>query len=642
LQPLDAIKGSCLPEGRQHVAPACPACHIDRVTLLLRTRAALLVLVGAAAVGIVLAAYAGHVMRSLELKSVDARFGVRGSTGAPHDVVVVQIDDVTFNDLRDSKRHAQWPFPRRYHAKVVDEIAKGHPKAIAVDVQFTEPTTPRDDGALIDAVSAAKNVVLATTEVDEKGHTAIFGGDAVLRQIGARAGNGVLPADSDGVIRRTPFETSGLTSFGIVAAEIARGRPIAKPASPSPWIDFAGPAGTVTTYSYSRVLDGKVDPSAFTGKIVIVGPSAPTLQDIHATSTAGSEWMSGAEIQANVAATALRGFPLRDLPRGLGPLLVVLMGFVAPVAGLRLRAWRPFAVALAAGVVYVIAAQVAFDHGHVVLFTYPLAALLLSAVGVLGVDFTLEAFDRIRTRDAFSRFVPEAVVDKVLARTDSHLRLGGEAVIGTVMFTDLRGFTTFSENLSPAQVIDLLNEYLTEMTEAVLAHGGTLMSYLGDGLMAIFGAPLPQDDHADRALAAGREMLELRLPEFNARLRERGYDRGFKMGIGINTGEFMAGNVGSERRLEYTAIGDPINTASRIEGMTKGTPYALFLADATREALTRQVDDLVYVEEMAVRGRAQAIKIWSLSSPGILKEDWESELGAKPAPDPGVPAPAQS
>jgi len=612
------------------------------VTLLLRTRAALLVLVGAAAVGIVLAAYAGHVMRSLELKSVDARFGVRGSTGAPHDVVVVQIDDVTFNELRDSHRHAQWPFPRRYHATVVDQIAKGHPKAIAVDVQFTEATTPRDDSALIDAVASAKNVVLATTEVDEKGHTAIFGGDAVLRQIGARAGNGVLPADSDGVIRRVPFETSGLTSFGIVAAEVAKGHPITPPASASPWIDFAGPAGTVKTYSYSRVLDGKVDPSAFAGKLVIVGPSAPTLQDIHATSTAGSEWMSGAEIQGNVAATALRGFPLRDLPRGFGLLFIVLLGFVAPVAGLWLRGSGPPLVALAAGVIYTVATQVAFDHGRVILFTYPLAALALSTVGVLAVDFTLEAFDRVRTRDAFSRFVPEAVVDQVLARTDAHLRLGGEAVIGTVMFTDLRGFTTFSENLSPSQVIDLLNEYLSEMSDAVLAHGGTLMSYLGDGLMAIFGAPLPQEDHADRALAAAREMLESRLPQFNASLKERGYARGFKMGIGINTGEFMAGNVGSERRLEYTAIGDPINTASRIEGMTKGTPYALFLADATRDALTRPVEDLVYVDEMAVRGRSQTIKLWSLSNPAILKEDWQSEGGAKPAPDPEVPAAAST
>jgi adenylate cyclase len=182
-------------------------------------------------------------------------------------------------------------------------------------------------------------------------------------------------------------------------------------------------------------------------------------------------------------------------------------------------------------------------------------------------------------------------------------------------------------------VIGLLNRYLSEMSDAVLAHGGTLVSYTGDGMMAVFGAPLEQADHADRALAAAREMLEERLPRFNERLREEGYEQGFKMGIGLNSGPFMSGNVGSEQRLEYTAIGDTINTASRIEGMTKGTPYALFLADSTREALTAETLDLLYVDEMAVRGRKAPIKLWSLESDAVLKPDWESEVAKKePAP----------
>ena len=205
---------------------------------------------------------------------------------------------------------------------------------------------------------------------------------------------------------------------------------------------------------------------------------------------------------------------------------------------------------------------------------------------MLVAEYLLEAFERVRTHDTFSRFVPEAVVNQVLERTGGELRLGGELVTGTAMFTDLRGFTTFSEGLDAEEVIGLLNGYLGEISDAVLAHGGTLVSYLGDGLMAVFGAPLPQEDHADRALAAAREMLEVRLPQYNEILLAQGFERGFKMGIGLNSGPFMSGNVGSQRRLEYTAIGDTINTASRIEGMTKGTPYALYLADSTKEALT--------------------------------------------------------
>jgi adenylate cyclase len=206
-----------------------------------------------------------------------------------------------------------------------------------------------------------------------------------------------------------------------------------------------------------------------------------------------------------------------------------------------------------------------------------------------------------------------------------------------VLFTDLRGFTTFSEKLEAAEVIDLLNRYLAVMTDVVLAHGGTLMSFTGDGFMAVFGAPLEQADHADRAAAAALEMLETHLPVFNEWLSGEGFDKGFKMGIGINTGPFMAGNVGSEQRLEYTAIGDTINTASRIEGMTKGTPYALFLADATRDALTEPLEDLAEVGELPVRGRSQPIKLWSIQRPYVLKKDWESEVAAKePAHEPAL------
>ena len=259
---------------------------------------------------------------------------------------------------------------------------------------------------------------------------------------------------------------------------------------------------------------------------------------------------------------------------------------------------------------------------------------------MLVAEYLLEAFERVRTHDTFSRFVPEAVVNQVLERTGGELRLGGELVTGTAMFTDLRGFTTFSEGLDAEEVIGLLNGYLGEISDAVLAHGGTLVSYLGDGLMAVFGAPLPQEDHADRALAAAREMLETRLPQYNEILRAQGFERGFKMGIGLNSGQFMSGNVGSQRRLEYTAIGDTINTASRIEGMTKGTPYALYLADSAKEALQTPVDDLVYIDEMPVRGRTHPIKLWSLTADFVQKENWESEV-AKAPPPPAETSPAR-
>jgi adenylate cyclase len=168
------------------------------------------------------------------------------------------------------------------------------------------------------------------------------------------------------------------------------------------------------------------------------------------------------------------------------------------------------------------------------------------------------------------------------------------------------------------------------MREAILDHGGTLVAYMGDGIMAVFGAPLAQDDHADRAVAAARDMLA-RLEGFNAWLREAGLHEGFKMGIGLNTGPVMSGHVGSERRLEYTALGDTTNTAARLEGMTKGTPYQLYVADSTRERLRRPADDLVPVGEFEVRGRKATIKLWSLGEPDEAPPDEPAPASAEEA-----------
>ena len=238
--------------------------------------------------------------------------------------------------------------------------------------------------------------------------------------------------------------------------------------------------------------------------------------------------------------------------------------------------------------------------------------LLRARINAALAKKRLHEVERERVREVFSRFVPEHVVDDVLERTDEDLRLGGSRGVGTVMFTDIREFTAFTERTQPDRVIDLLNEYFGEMIDAIFLHGGTLVGYLGDGLLAVFGAPIPLDDHADRALAAAREMLAVRLPRFNRRVRERTLGNGFEMGIGLNSGLFIAGNVGSARRLEYTVYGDTVNTASRIEGMTKSTRQSVLISDSTRQALLRPPRDLVHVGEFDVRGKQSSIRLWTI------------------------------
>jgi adenylate cyclase len=586
------------------------------------------VLAGAVIVVLVLALDAIHGLHGLDLSSIDWRFDIRGSQ-APHEVVVVGIDDHTFTYLNaHDPSSAHYPFKRRLDATVIANLRHAGAKVIAYDIQFTESTDPTDDNDLILAVRRAGNVVLATTEATRTGKTGIFGGGAGLTYSRAAPADSQFPVDSDGEIRRMRDQISNLPTMAIVAAEKALGRPIRFPGgrNATALIDFRGPAGTIPSYSYSDVLSGNFNPSDFRGKIVVVGATEPILHDIHAAAT--DDQMTGAEVQANAIDTALSGFPLRPDASWLNVALVIILGLAAPLLALRLGAPMAAGAAFVLLIAFAVACQLAFNGGTVVGFVYPIVAGAASILATLLLDGARAVYEREQTRDAFARFVPESVVSEVLAQADG-LRLGGVRRHATVLFSDLRGFTTFSEGREPDETIEILNRYLTAMTDAILEHGGTLVSYMGDGIMAVFGAPLEQSDHADRAIAAARDMLH-RMVGFNQSMQDQGKGDGFKMGIGLNTGDVMSGNVGSERRLEYTTIGDTTNTASRIEGMTKGTPHQLFIAESTYAGLQTPPDDLVVVGDFPVRGRAVGVTIWGLA-----------EVEAAPEP-PAAPDPAQT
>ncbi|HZO06588.1 MAG TPA: adenylate/guanylate cyclase domain-containing protein [Solirubrobacterales bacterium] len=571
----------------------------------------LIVILCAAALAVT--AYATSLMRSLELNSVDARFSVRGTQERPDDIVVVGVDDVTFNDLG-----VQWPFPRRLHARVIDRLREAGAKVVAYDVQFTEPTTFRDDNALIEAIARKGGVVLSTTEVDRRGNTRVLGGEEVLAEVEASAANGNYEPDPGGVVRKMHYQLDGLVTFAVATAEAATGEtvePTEFESDGEAWIDYRGPPDTFRNVPFVRVLRGQVPDAVFRGKTVIIGATHPTLQDIHATPTTGDEYMSGPEIQANAVWTAEHGFPLGSSSDIVDLLLILLMAVTPAAITLRLKPPLALVSALALGILYAVLTQVAFNGGVILPVVYPLLALVLSALGALSVNYVLTAFERQRVRDTFSRFVPEAVVADVLARGDGDLRFGGVRRECTVLFSDLRGFTTFSEALPPDRVIEVLNHYLEEMSDAIMDHGGTLVAYMGDGIMAVFGAPTDQTNHADRAVEAAREMLNVRLPRFNEWMVGNGFEQGFAMGIGLNSGTVMSGQVGSKRRIEYTAIGDTTNTAARLEGMTKGSGHQLFIAESTRLALEADPGDLELIGERDVRGRAHKITVWTLEGP---------------------------
>ena len=575
-------------------------------------RRALLTFVGLAAALLSFAASSVGLLDRLESQSVDTRFSLRDPVPADG-VAVVAIDGESITAL------GRWPISRRHHARAIDRLRKAGVRTVAYDVQFTEASgDDAADLALWEAVARTPGTVLSTTEVAADGSTNVLGGDESLREAGARAANTGVPVGVGGVVRRVRHELDGLESFAVAAAESGRRRQVSPKgfAGDGALIDYHGPPGTIPTYRFIDLLEGRVDAAKLKDRVVVVGASAPSLQDLHPVPTAQDQLMPGPEVQANAISTVLRDRPLREAPGWIGVLALVGMALVVPLAGCVLRPLAAAIVGLLAAAAWLAAAWLGFAAGTVLPVAGPLAALLLGGVAALGAGGLLSLRDRRRMRFLFGRFVPDPVVDQLLAREDGSGGIGGVRQDATVLFCDLRGFTTFAEDAEPELVIDVLNTYLTEMSDAILAHGGTVVSYLGDGIMAVFGSPVERDDHAAGALAAAEELLAVRLPRLNAWLAERSLPP-FRLGVGLNSGAVMSGTVGSERRMEYAAVGDTTNVAARLQAATKGTPHALFVSDTTWERLG---DDgrarLVSGGELAVAGRGGAVQVWTLPQAG--------------------------
>jgi response regulator RpfG family c-di-GMP phosphodiesterase len=361
--------------------------------------------------------YVTGAFGALERDSVSMRFQLRG-TQTPKDVAVIGIDDASIHKL------GHWPFPRSLHAKAVDRLHAAGAREIVYDVQFTEETQPKEDNALIRSIKRAGGAVLSTTEVRGRGHTGVLGGDAVLARIDAQAGSAHFNDDVGAVISRVPFSYQGLKSLPVVATERATGQPVSRSefGSDGAWIDYRGGRQAIPTYSFAKVLDGSVPASKLRGKIVVIGATAPTLQDVHATPTSGADLMAGPEVEANAIWTVLHGVPLRSAPTVVDLLLIALLGFAAPLARLRLGVLVAAATAFAAAATFAVAAQVSFNGGWIVPVVPPLVALVSGAVAMVAVSEVRERFERLRVA-AVNELLEERVRERTVELRETQLEV---------------------------------------------------------------------------------------------------------------------------------------------------------------------------------------------------------------------------
>ncbi|MBN1148857.1 MAG: adenylate/guanylate cyclase domain-containing protein [Anaerolineales bacterium] len=588
--------------------------------------AALALFIGSLAFWLLSGPFAG-----LELAAADLLFRLRGPLGDESAVVIVAIDDVSF-----AESGLQWPWPRDYLAGIVEAIAAGNPDVIALDIMFYERSGQEADSALARALAEAGNVALIrsiTTEVDSHAGYLRSQLNVLVPEIEAAAaavGLVNVPRDQDGKVRRIlafqEFQGQLFFSWVMQVARLYLGEESFRVVSPQQayigatpvelqaqhlLVNFRGLPRSVPYYSAHAVAAGLVPAGQFTGKIVLVGATSESLHDSYPTPFGAEPPMPGVEINAHAIDTILEGRFIHPAGSWLRLLLAVLGSFLALWPSLRLRPLAALA-AVAAGIsIYLVAAALLFSFfGSILPMLAPLLAAALAFIVATSLQLYAEQRARARIRSLFDRYVSPASIDRMLADPQGYLIAEDRRHV-TILFSDIRGFTSLSENLAPAEVVAVLNPYLAAMTEVIFKYEGTVDKFEGDAILAVFNAPLDVSDHPTKAVRCALEMLA-RLAEMQAEWTAR-IGRPLQIGIGVNTGYAFVGNIGSHRRLDYTVIGDAVNLASRLQDLTKQFGIPILFSKTTCEMLDAAIKTRFVAAEV-VKGRIQPVEIYTVDS----------------------------
>jgi adenylate cyclase len=563
--------------------------------------------------------------RTLEKTALDLFFILRGARPTPEGVAIVAIDEASFGEI--GKR---WPWPRSLYGTLTTRLAEQGARVIGFDILFVEPDRPEEDEAFASAIDAAGNVVLAGDVVEESGpwgeRLVAVEPHPLLKRRARGVGFVSLGVDEDHFIRATPLTFGGRPGLSLEIARVSgwTGKAGSLSGEGPLHIDFTGPAGAVRTVSFYQALDPEthLPPRFFRDRVVLVGLALGATPDpgkrrpdVYPVpfSRWGGALMSGVEIHANVLLNLLDRKELLPVKGAVWVLLTVMLGTGVSIGLSRFRLFPGFAAGAIAGGVWLIGAFGLFLwKGWCLPLISPLVQIATAYGGSQALSYIAKEREARWLRQAFASYLSPEVAAEVLDHPDK-LRLGGERIEGTVLFADLAGFTALSEALPPEVLIGLLNDYLGGMTEVILRHDGTLDKYMGDAVMAFWGAPMAREDHALRACRSAVSMQE-RMASLREAWQEKGVP-GLHCRIGISSGVMTAGNVGSGTLFDYTVIGDTVNLAARLEKLNKrfGTPILISESTwlrvrhemATREAGTVQIDQ-----------RTSAVRVFELATGG--------------------------
>ncbi|MBW3002655.1 adenylate/guanylate cyclase domain-containing protein [Candidatus Woesearchaeota archaeon] len=539
--------------------------------------------------------YAGF-FSNIQLKLSDNLYGGKAPLDA---ITIVAIDDKSLQEI------GRWPWNRTVFATTIQNINSS--KTIGIDVAFFEES---EEDETLGAVLSEKIIIPIEFTSFAKENDKIIG-KRILKPVPelnkAQTGYVNIVTDKDGVTRAVNMDISDEhENFAQAVYKHYWGKELPEKSSRF-LVNFVGEPGSFKYYSLTDVYNGRTDPDEFKNKLVLIGATSPDMHDDYFVPTSKGKAMPGVEIHANTIQTMINKDFLQEQPKWSVVLLMLIISLLIAFAIYKFRIKITTIIVPIILIACLFLAIYAFEYGVIMNLVFVPLAIVSTYTFEVVYLYSAEKKEREKTMGAFSKYVSPAVVDELM-KDPSKLKLGGARKEITVFFSDIRGFTTISEKLSPEKLVHILNEYLTAMTDIVMKHEGVVDKYIGDAIMAFWGAPMKQPNHAEMACSTSVDMIK-KLGELQKKWAAEKFPE-IKIGIGLNTGHAVIGNMGSYERFDYTAMGDTINLGSRLEGLTKVYGVNILASESTKKAAKGFV--FRKLDLVRVKGKNKPITIYEL------------------------------
>lgn len=559
----------------------------------------------------------------IELKCYDLLHYFKAAGETPAETVIITMDEQSFDYLK-----RQWPWPRSIHARLLKNLREKGASVIAFDIVFAEPTVDKEDKEFFQELRNSQNVILASEfdEVADKQYSMekLVKPLALFRNV-SYTGTINVPIDRDGVVRQIPETKTGEDFFAGKIADIYSSRKTGP--QEGRYISYIGPPRSFKTISYYQAYDSDyfLPKDFFKGKIVMIGMGLKTAPDPKRADLFLTPYfflrqplMPGVEIHANIANNILKGEYVSRMGK-TGRLIFFLLTGLA--ASFFQAGWKPLR-----GFLIVFSLTLAYLTGFVLIFEFhrywaPVAVSIIPLslpYALFGMDAYFRSEKKRREiRKAFSYYVSPKVLDLILASPEM-LTLGGKKEEVTVMFADIANFTPMAETLPPEELVKILNRFFSEMTKIIFEYNGLVDKFIGDAIMAVWGCPVKDEEHAFKATLSSVAMMK-RMETFRADLKAEGYPE-IHIRIGLSSGESIAGNMGSSERFDYTVIGDTVNLASRLQDANKSLGTSILIDESVFKRIEGKTDrhgrdgkiDLLPRGKITVKGKAKGIDVYEV------------------------------